>query len=136
MGLGLTMPLVMDAGLRTKSQWEYLKRTPGGGVSRNELAKFGCTPQLEAELLLDLPLQQQQPQQQQRIPNSWIAVEPVAQDVTPSTVAVRAIDPRSYSEQQEDYNEKKGSSSSGVPRLRTPAEIQKQTAPRLVVLRK
>ena len=135
-GLGLTMPLVMNAGLRTRSQWEYLKRTPGG-ASRNDLAKFGCTPQLEAELLLDLPLEQHP--QPQRVPvnnNTWIAPEPVAQQEKDSTpvVSVRPIDPSSYREQEQDYGTKKNNG--GVPRLRTAAEIQKQTAPRLVVLKK
>jgi hypothetical protein len=130
-GLGLTMPMVMNAGLRTKSQWEHLKRT---GASRNELAKFGCTPQLEAELLLDMPVNQQQ--------RSWIASpEPISvqqqqqhEESTPlaAVMSVRAIDPRSYRE-EEEHSAKRND---GVPRLRTAAEIQKQTAPRLVVLRK
>lgn len=150
-GLGLTMPMVMDAGMRTKSQWEYLKRT--SGATRNDVAKFGCTPQLEAELLLDLPLDQQQQQQyygqqQQGAPvvannnnSTWIA-GPMLQQQQPyqenppfaGPVVVRAIDPRSYREEEEVHENAK--SSSGVPRLRTPAEIQKQSAPRLVVLKK
>lgn len=123
-GLGLTMPMVMNAGLRTKSQWEHLKRT---GASRNELEKFGCTPQLEAELLLDMPMEQQR---------AWIAApEPIAvqQDATPAVVVVRPIDPRSYRKEEEEHSAKRNN---GVPRLRTAAEIQKHTAPRLVVLRK
>lgn len=129
-GLGLTMPMVMDAGLRTRSQWEYLKANGSG----SELVKFGCTAALENELLLDIPIQQQRVNYS--IP-STIGVPAYATQGPPppasssNIVVARAVDPRAFEPEPEPEVGR-----SNVPRLRTPAEIQRQSAARLVVLRK
>jgi transposase len=66
-GVGLTMPLVIKAGMQTAADWERLKAA-SAPVTLQMLQAFGVTPELEASLVTraDLPSavavqQQQQP---------------------------------------------------------------------------
>ncbi len=68
--VGLTMPLVIEAGLTHRNQWEELKQT---GTAA-ELALFGAAPSLIAALTVAAQ-QQPQPQQQTLVP----AVQPLQQ---------------------------------------------------------
>jgi len=131
--LGMSMPLVMKAGLRTKSQWEFLKNT---AITPQQIAQFGWNKQLDAQLLLDLPLNNnvhQAPQYVQQQMN-YVDVAPpttITNEARSDVHVVAAIDPRTHPHVQVQPSVR-----NTVPRLRSPGEVVNRQQPVLVVMRK
>jgi len=100
MNVGLTMPLVMECGLKEKSEWTQLKATAD---SEDQLEDFGWTPQLENQLFQTNMASQLQ-QYGTPVPTPAIGINTGLQQYTTPVPTPMHIQSRQELMQQQQYN--------------------------------